>query len=140
MLLGLAVKKSAQALIKTIPIFLGTILLISIITTVIPQSFYTNVLSHGSIFLNSFLGGLVGSISAGSPIISYIIGGELLKQNISLVVVTAFLLTWVTVGIVQIPAEIKFFGKKFTILRNLFAFIFALVISPIIVLLYNIFS
>ncbi|MEJ2267866.1 MAG: hypothetical protein P8X70_02205, partial [Nanoarchaeota archaeon] len=72
-----------------------------------------------------------GSISAGSPITSYIIGGELLKRGTSLIPVTAFIVAWVTVGIIQIPIESKTLGKKFTILRNSLAFISAIIVALI---------
>lgn len=135
MKLKLAFKKATKSLWKSIPIFLGTILLVSIITTIVPKEFYIKALSHQKIILDSFLGAVIGSVSTGSPIISYIIGGKLLEQSISLIVVTAFLLAWVTVGFIQIPAEIKFLGKKFTFWRNLTAFILAIIAAPLIVIL-----
>jgi len=36
------------------------------------------------------------------------------------------------VGIVTMPIEIKYFGKKTTILRNIFAFIFSFVVAYVI--------
>jgi hypothetical protein len=43
-------------------------------------------------------------------------------------------MAWVTVGIVQLPAESSFFGIKFALIRNLFAFISSIIISILIVL------
>ena len=126
--------KAGKGLWKAFPMILGTILLISLISTLIPKSFYTNVFSN-NIISDSFIGSLVGSISAGNPITSYIFGGELLNQGISLLAVTAFLVAWVTVGIIQLPAESAILGKKFALLRNISAFILAIIVAIITVLI-----
>jgi len=53
----------------------------------------------------------------------------MLKQGISLIAVTAFLVSWVTVGFIQIPAESVALGKKFAILRNLSAFVLSMIVA-----------
>ena len=129
--------KAGKGLWKAFPMILGTILLVSLISTLIPKSFYTSVFSK-NVFLDSLIGSLVGSISAGTPITSYIFGGELLSQGVSLVVVTAFLVSWVTVGIIQIPAESTLLGKRFAFIRNITAFVLAIIVAIITVLIFNI--
>jgi uncharacterized membrane protein YraQ (UPF0718 family) len=129
--------KSAKSLWKSFPIILSTILLISLISTLIPKTFYTTIFTK-NIFLDSFIGTLIGSIFAGNPITSYIFAGELLKQGIGLIAVTAFIVSWVTVGIVQLPAEATILGKKFALLRNLTAFIFAIVVAILTILILGV--
>lgn len=126
--------KAGKGLWKAFPMILGTILLISLISTLIPKSFYTNVFSK-NIISDSFIGSLVGSISAGNPITSYIFGGELLTQGVSLLAVTAFLVAWVTVGLIQLPAESTILGKRFAFLRNISAFILAIIVAIITILI-----
>jgi uncharacterized membrane protein YraQ (UPF0718 family) len=87
-----------------------------------------------SIFRGEFVrdiitGSVIGSISAGTPITSYIIGAELLKEGVSLFAVTAFMVAWVTVGIIQFPAEAAILGKKFALKRNLISFILSIFVS-----------
>ena len=130
--------QSAQKAIKGLwiafPMILGTILLVSLISAIVPKSFYVSVFSK-NFFLDSFIGSLIGSISAGNPITSYIFGGEMLSQGVGLVAVTAFLVSWVTVGLIQLPAESTILGKKFAILRNIVAFIFSIIVAIITVLI-----
>ena len=133
-----AIRKALKALWKSFPLILGTILLVSLISTIIPKSFYTLVFSK-NVILDSLIGSLVGSISIGTPITSYIFGGELLNQGISLIAVTAFLVAWVTVGVIQLPAEAAILGKRFAFLRNLTAFIFAILVAVITVLILGVF-
>ena len=111
-----AIIKATESLGKALPLILGTILFVSLLTTVVPESFYTRFFNKNITF-DSFIGSIIGSISAGTPIISYILGGEMLKQGISLIAITTFLVTWVTVGFIQIPAESITLGRKFAIWR-----------------------
>lgn len=120
-----AIFQAGKALWKSFPMIVGTILLISLISNIIPKSFYTSVFKE-NIILDSFIGSLIGSISAGTPITSYIFGGEMLSQGVSLLAVTAFLIAWVTVGIIQLPAESAILGKRFSFLRNISAFFIAI--------------
>jgi len=106
-----ALVKSARAMYKTLPILLGVILLISLANVVIPKAVYSSFF-RGNPFFDSLIGSAIGSILAGTPITSYIIGGELIKQGVSLLAVTAFLVAWVTAGIVQLPAESMLLGKN----------------------------
>lgn len=129
--------RAGKGLWKVMPLFLGTILLISLISTLIPKSFYASVFNQ-NIVHDSFIGGLIGSVSAGNPLTSYIIGGELLEQGISLIAVTAFLVAWVTVGIIQLPAESAILGRKFALLRNLTSFILAIFVAVITILILGI--
>ena len=126
--------QAERALGKAFPMILGTILLISLISALIPKSFYVSVFSQ-NIFFDSIVGGLIGSVSAGNPITSYIFGGEMLNQGVSLIAVTAFLVSWVTVGLIQLPAESSILSKKFAIIRNLSSFVFVIIVAFLTVLI-----
>ena len=132
-----AIIKATESLGKALPLILGTILFVSLLTTVVPESFYIRFFNKNIVF-DSFIGSIIGSISAGTPIISYILGGEMLKQGISLIAVTTFLVTWVTVGFIQIPAESIVLGRKFAIWRNLSAFVISIIVAFSTVLILNI--
>lgn len=121
---------TAKSLWNLSPILVGTILLISLAINIIPKNFYS-VLFENNILLGSFIASLIGSISAGTPVTSYIIGGELLEKGTSIIIITAFIVSWVTVGIIQFPIEAKTLGKKFAILRNLISFISSIIVALI---------
>ena len=130
-------KKTIKSLFGMIPILLGTILLVSLVSTFFPANSYAKLFS-GNIFLDPFIGSLAGSILAGNPITSFIIGGELLQSGISLIAITAFLVSWVTVGIISLPSEGFILGKKFAIIRNFSAFIFSIFVAILTVFLVTI--
>ena len=124
--------KSAKSLYNSLPTLIGAVLLIGLVSAAVPKSYYGMLFSKNSI-IDSFVGSGVGSILAGNPVTSYILGGEFLKQGVSLVAVTAFLVAWVTVGVVQYPAEAILLGKKFAFYRNISAFFLAIVVAVITV-------
>jgi len=132
-----SIARAVKMLWNVLPLMLGTILLVSLLVTLIPQSFYLKIFQRNS-FIDPFIGSFIGSISAGNPLVSYILGGELLKQGVSLIAVTAFIVAWVTVGFVQLPAESMILGKKFALLRNLFSFILAIIAAVITVLILKV--
>ncbi|RLC37376.1 hypothetical protein DRH29_02135 [candidate division Kazan bacterium] len=123
-----AALKTLNNFLQVIPIILGVFLLLSLVNIAISPSFYAKIFTHNSL-LDSVIGAALGSISAGNPLTSYIIGGELLEQGVGLIAVTAFLLGWVTVGLIQLPAESLMLGKRFAIIRNIISFIMAIIIA-----------
>jgi len=118
---------------QILPIILGVIMLVSLLISLVPKSFYTNIFT-GNKIADPLLGAAIGSISSGNPIISYILGGELLDQGVSLIAVTAFILSWVTVGLIQLPAESLMLGRKFAVTRNTVSFISSLIVAFLTVL------
>jgi uncharacterized membrane protein YraQ (UPF0718 family) len=123
-----AIMKTGRSFKQTLPILLGVLLLIGLMTTSIPKHFYSKIFT-GSRIIDPLLGAIFGSIAAGNPITSYIIGGELREQGVSMIAMTAFIVSWVTVGIVQLPAESLMLGKRFAFTRNIVSFISAIIIA-----------
>jgi len=69
------------------------------------------------------VGELTGAVMMGPAASSYPIGQYLFVHSASVSLVAAFLFTWVGIGVIALPMEFKFLGKKFTVLRNSFTFI-----------------
>ena len=123
-----SLKKTARTFINLLPIIIGMLLLTSLAVTVFPEQISAGLFG-GNDALDALIGASVGSVAAGHPLASYLLGGELLKSGVSLVAVTALIVSWVTVGVVQLPAEALMLGTRFAIYRNLVCFVSALVIS-----------
>ena len=120
--------KSARTFNNVLPIILGMLLLTSLAITAFPGQNIAAWFSQQG-YLEVLLGAGIGSIAAGHPLASYLLGGELLAGGVSLLAVTALIVSWVTVGIVQLPAEILLLGKRFALYRNLICFVLAIVVS-----------
>lgn len=113
----------------------GVLLIVNLLNPLLKDS-YADIFT-GNYLLDPLTGALAGSISFGIPVTSYVIGGELLSEGVSLVAVAAFMLAWATVGSVMLPLEIKHLGKRFALWRNFISFIFSIVIAVLTVLTLN---
>jgi len=119
----------------TLPMIIGILFLVNLLNPLM-QEFYPKIFT-GNYLLDPFLGAIGGSVSFGIPLTSYIAGGELLEGGVSLLAVTAFLLAWTTVGLVMIPLEILYLGKRFAIWRNAINFFFSIIIAVLTVIALN---
>jgi hypothetical protein len=123
-----SLKKTSSTFINLLPIILGMLLLTSLAISAFPDEISSGLFG-GNDALDALIGATMGSIAAGHPLTSYILGGELLKSGVSLVAVTALISSWVTVGILQIPAEALMLGARFAAFRNLICFFGAIAVA-----------
>ena len=119
---------------ENIPIIVGVLLLISMIKYS-PLIKFLQWLNDN--FFSVVFSDIIWSIAAWNPINSYIITSQLWDFNWKIVFITTFLIARVTVGFLQIPAEVYFFGKKFTFVRNLVSFVIAIVAWYVVAYLFN---
>ncbi|MEJ2033460.1 MAG: hypothetical protein P8Y63_10570 [Deltaproteobacteria bacterium] len=110
-----------------LPILTGVLLLISLLNPILENQ-YARWFS-GNYLTDPFIGAVAGSLSFGIPITSYIAGGELLAKGVSLLAVTAFIMTWTTVGLAMLPLEASFLGKRFALVRNFTNFFLAVAVA-----------
>lgn len=120
--------KTTLSFLNILPIIIGMLLATSLVITLFPEQISAGLFGKGEI-LDALLGAAIGSIAVGHPLASYLLGGELLRGGVGLIAVTALLVSWVTVGIVQLPAESLMLGGRFAITRNVVCFMTAVIIA-----------
>jgi hypothetical protein len=130
-----ALGKTWQAIKLALPIVVGISLLISFLNPIL-EKYYPKIFT-GNYFLDPLIGALAGSASFGIPVVSYVTGGELLKEGVSLLAVTAFILSWSSVGLVMLPLEIANLGRRFALLRNSLNFINSIILAILTILTLN---
>ena len=131
-----ALRSSYNQFISPLPIMIGVVLLIGLFNAFVSKGLLSLIFS-GNRALDTLLGACLGSILAGNPINSYIIGGELLEYGVSLFAVTALIIAWVTVGLIQLPAEIVALGRRFAMVRNTISFVLSIAIAIITVVILD---
>jgi hypothetical protein len=120
--------KTGRAFGQALPVIIGMLLLTSLALTLFAPEQFAHLFGRND-WLDALLGTALGSIAAGPPLASYLLGGELRAGGVSLLAVTALVVSWVTVGLVQLPAEALFLGRRFAVTRNLVAFVFTLAVA-----------
>ena len=128
----LGIKKGAKMLFNILHPFLNILILISIVLFFAPDYLIVNYLGANSGWLGFAIAAIIGSITLIPGFISYPLAATLLKQGATYAVVAVFMTTLMMVGIVTLPLEIKYFGKRVAILRNLLNFIAAIIIGVLI--------
>ena len=131
--------QSAKSFGNIMPMLLGVVLLMGLFETYVTEDMLKSIFS-GNTFSDTLIGTFVGGVSVGNPVVSYILGGELLEGGISLYAVTAFILSWVTLGVIQLPLEWQLFGRRFTVVRNVLSVIAAFAVTFLTVLTLKVFS
>ena len=111
------VQRTLRQFSISLPVMAGVVFLIGLFNAFAGKDALAAFFS-GSRGVNSILGALTGSLFAGNPVNSYVIGGGLLDQGVGISAVTAFMVSWVSVGVFQLPAEIEALGRRFAITRN----------------------
>ena len=125
---GTALKKTTRMFLGVLPILAAMLLLIGLAVTLLPQR-VSATLFQGAPLRDAITGAGLGSIATGMPVISYVLGKGLLDAGAGLIAATALMLSWVTVGMVQLPAESLLLGRRFALLRNLSSFLLAVGIA-----------
>lgn len=112
--------------------FLNILILISIVLYFIPPSVISNYLGANSGVLGFSIAALVGSVTLIPGFISYPIAASLIQQGASYAVVATFMTTLMMVGVVTLPLEIRYFGRRVAITRNVLNFFAAVAIGLLV--------
>ncbi len=123
-----SVNQTVRQFASIIPVLIGIVFLIGLFQAFVSKKILFS-LFIGKHLPDALTGSFFGSLFTGNPINSYVIGNALLELEVSLYAVTALIVTWVTVGIIQLPAEISVLGWRFALSRNLTAFILAIPVA-----------
>jgi hypothetical protein len=128
---GQAAKHTAVAFARAAPIIVGVLALVSLATAILPPDAVVEALPLTGP-LGPVLGAAAGSLAAGHPVTSYVLAGELTVAGASLATVTALIVSWVTVGLLHLPAEAAILGLRFALWRNLIGVVLAIAIGYLI--------
>lgn len=123
-----ALRKAVTGFAAMAPMLLGVIGVVGLIQHFVTPDMMAAAFGW-SVLGDTLTGTLLGAISSGNAAVSYLIGGELIEEGVSLYAVTAFILAWVTLGFIQLPAEAAAFGKRFTLWRNLLTLLTTLAVA-----------
>lgn len=129
-------KKSARiawsSFIKLLPSAFSIMLFVGITLAVFDQKFITGIIGPESGALGAIFALIIGSITLIPSFIAFPLGGALLKAGAGYMQVAALVSTVMAVGIVTLPAEIKYFNKSIAIKRNAFSLLICIIFTAVI--------
>lgn len=127
-----SLKIALKTFLRTLPNIIIIIIFIGFLLGFLPPNIISRVVGEQAGFLGILITAVLGSVLFVPALISFPLAASLLKGGASIMSVAAFITTLTMVGVVTLPLEIKEMGKKMTILRNVFSFVFAIIIALII--------
>lgn len=127
----LALKKAWKSFENILPQFLSILVIIGIILAILTPEQISGLIGNESGWLGVAVASLIGSITLVPGFIAFPLASALLKNGAGYMQIAAFISTLMMVGIVTIPLEMKYFGKKSALIRNMEALIFSLIVAYI---------
>ncbi len=122
-------KKGLKMFGRLLAPFLNILILVSLVLYLIPSGTISHYMGEGSGITGFAVAALVGAITMIPAFISYPIAASLIQEGASYAVVATFLTTLLMVGALTLPLEIRYFGRRAAIVRNILNFIAAIVIG-----------
>lgn len=128
----MALKKAWKSFENIMPEFLTVIMSVGILLAVLNAELISQIIGNNSGWIGTIIAAVVGAITLIPGFVAFPTAAILVENGAGYMQIGAFVSTLMMVGIVTMPVEIKYFGKKLTILRNMLAFMFSLIVAFII--------
>jgi uncharacterized membrane protein YraQ (UPF0718 family) len=128
----LALKKAWKSFENILPQFLTILVIIGIMLAILTPEQISSLMGNESGWLGVLVAALIGGITLVPGFIAFPLASALLKSGAGYMQIAAFISTLMMVGVVTFPLEMKYFGKKVTLIRNAEAFIFSLIVAYIV--------
>ncbi len=128
----MSLKRAWKSFENILPQLLGMILFVGLIVAFLSPEVISRILGGSAGWVGVLIAAVIGSVSLIPAFVAFPMAKILLDHGAGYMQLAAFVSTLTMVGILTLGLEIKFFGKKFTIWRNVLAFLFALVIAAVV--------
>lgn len=128
----IAFKKAWKAFENILPQFLGVITLVGIMMAIVNPEAISKIIGNSSGWWGIIIASIVGAITLIPGFIAFPTAAILLNNGAGYMQIGAFISSLMMVGIITLPVEIKYFGKRSTFLRNFLAFLFSFFVAFVI--------
>ena len=128
----LALKKAWKSFENILPQFLSILIIIGMMLAILTPEQISKLLGSESGWYGVLIAAAIGSITLIPGFIAFPLAASLLSAGAGYGQIAMFVTTLMMVGVVTLPLEITYFGKRLAIKRNLLAFAYAVVSSFII--------
>lgn len=127
-----ALKKAYKSFMKLVPVLIPMVLFVGVLLTLVSPEFISRILGENSGVFGVVIGTILGSIAFMPGFVAFALGDNLLSNGAGYVQVAAFISTLMAVGVSSYGVEVKYFGKKMTLLRNAYALVASIIFATIV--------
>ena len=127
-----ALKKAWKSFENILPELLVIMLLIGVLLAVADHELISSLLGESSGWFGVILASIIGAITLIPGFVAFPTAALLLKGGAGYMQIAAFVSTLMMVGIVTLPVEVKYFGKKISYARNVLAFMFSFIVAIVV--------
>jgi len=121
--------KGIKSLENILPQFLGIVISVGLILTSLEAETISNILGSSSAFFGIILSALIGAIVMMPTFVAFSTANMLLNNGAGIAQVAALVSSLTLIGLITIPLEAKYIGKRATVYRNIIAFIFSILVA-----------
>jgi uncharacterized membrane protein YraQ (UPF0718 family) len=126
------IKRGLKMFLNLLPALLTVLTLVSVFLYLVPDKTIIKLLGAKSGIIGVAIAAAVGSIALIPGFIAFPLAKILLAKGVSYTVVAVFITTLIMVGVLTLPVEFKYFGKKAAIMRNVLSFFGAIIVGLLI--------
>jgi len=127
-----SIKTAWKSFEKLLPTVVAMMLFVGITLTVLDKNVITSLIGTESGRMGAIIALILGSIVTIPSFVAFPLGGALLKTGAGYMQVAVLVSTIMAVGIVTLPAEIKYFNKDIAVKRILLSFITCVIFTAVI--------
>jgi len=124
-----AIRVAWKRLITILPIFLAMIAGASLVLSLIPQEVYSRYLSSNHPAVGALAAGALGSVSVMPGFVAFPLAAMLMSRGVARLTLSLFTTTLMMVGVVTLPIEMRYLGRRVALLRNAFALLVAIAVA-----------
>lgn len=132
-------KRTIKALLKAwkavegiLPQLLAIITLVGIMLALIDADTISRLLGSRSGLTGIIIASVIGAITLIPGFIAFPTAAMLLNTGAGYMQIGAFISSLMMVGVITLPLEVKYFGRRSALLRNILAFMFSFIAAFII--------
>ena len=92
----------------------------------------SKLIGEGSGFWGVLVAAIIGAVTLIPGFVAFPIAASLLIQGAGITQIAAFISSLMMVGVVTLPLEIEYFGRKAAIIRNAAAFLFSFIVALVV--------
>ena len=127
-----ALRKAVAAFTGILPDFAAVLGIVGLVLTFLSPKTVAGLIGAGTGFVGMVITSLIGAVTLIPGFVAFPLAKSLLDRGAGMAQIAVFVSTLMMVGFVTAPLEIRYFGKKVTILRNGLAYLYSFIVAFII--------